>query len=208
MTTTTPTEAPEIRLLEGAELRASDEGAERALTGRLVPYDIWAPIGGRFEESMARGVFNQSITQAARALPLLMNHDHKSIPVGKAVEWDDRPDGLHARWIMADTPEARLAHDMAEGDFMTGLSVGFQPNAKHDVWAMADPPELCRVTRRNARLLEASLVACPTWQEAVITHTRSSVAGSGELFPYRNAWAEWLEEIRNAPYPAIDRPRD
>lgn len=187
---------PETRLLVGAELRAADEGQELALSGRLVPYGVWAPIGGRFEEQMAPGVFNQSIKQAARALPLLMTHDHQSIPIGKAVEWDDRADGLHGRWVMADTPEARNAHAMADGEFLTGLSVGFAPNAKQDEWEMHDPPELCRVTRRNARLLEASLVPCPAWPEAVITHTRSSIADRGPLTPYRNSWAEWLETIR------------
>lgn len=192
----TPITAPEIRLMEGAELRAADEGQEMALEGRLVPYDTWAPIGGRFEESMAPGVFNQSIKQAARALPLLMLHDMHSVPIGKAVEWDDRADGLHARWVMPNTDAARAAHEMAEGEYLTGLSCGFQPNAKHDVWVMRDAPELCRVTRHNARLLEASLVPCPTWPEAVLTHTRSSVAERASLTPYRNAWAEWLETIR------------
>lgn len=193
---TITTEPTETRLLTGAELRVADEGTERALSGRLVPYGVWAPIGGRFEEQMAPGVFNQSIKQAARALPLLMLHNHRSIPVGKAVEWDDRDDGLHGRWLMADTPEARSAHQLAEDEYMTGLSVGFQPNAKQDVWEMHEPPDLCRVTRRNARLLEASLVPVPTWPQAVLTHTRSSVAERGSLFPYRNAWAEWLETIR------------
>lgn len=197
MTTTvsTPVDA-EIRVFPGMEIRAADEGTELALEGCVVPYGVFAPIAARVEESMAAGVFTKSIREAARALPLLMLHDHHSIPVGKAVEWDDRRDGLHARWLMADTDEARQAHRLADGDYLTGLSVGFQPSKTHDVWEFREPPALDRVTRLNARLLETSLVPVPTWSQAVITHTRSALAGGVTLTPHRDAWAEWLETIR------------
>ena len=77
-------ETPEIRLLVGAEIRASDEGAEQGFEGRLVPYDVWAPIGGTFEESISPRCFEKSIREAAGNLPLMANHDHKKWPIGRS----------------------------------------------------------------------------------------------------------------------------
>lgn len=184
----------EVRLLEGAELRASDEGQEKAFSGRLVPYNVWAPIGGRWLEQMSPGVFTRSIqqqTERGRPFPLHLNHDHSQLPIGKAVEWDDRADGLHGRWVMADTDQAREAHRMIKDGYLSGLSVGFGPNRDSDLWELHDPPEINRVTRRQCRLLEASVCSVPTWEEAVVTLTRSSLTAKTDLRPHLEAWQEW-----------------
>jgi HK97 family phage prohead protease len=192
----------EIRLMEGAELRTADEGPEKAFSGRLVPYNVWAPIGGRWMEQMSPGVFTRSIQQAAtkgKSFPLHVNHDHTQLPVGRSVEWDDQPDGLYGRWVMADTDPARECHRMISEGFLSGLSVGYQPNRDSDLWETADPPRINRVTRRQARLLEVSVCSVPTWEEAVITLTRSSLAERSDLRPNLEAWQEWrarLSEIR------------
>jgi HK97 family phage prohead protease len=189
-------DALEVRLLEGAEIRADAEGREKGFVGRLVPYGVPAPIGGKFLEVMERGVFAKSIKEAARDLPLLVNHRHDDLPIGKAVEWDDRPDGLWGRWVMADTEEARKVYGLIEGGHMSGLSCGFLPLKGHDVWDIRQAPDLSVVTRRQARLLEASAVTVPTWAEAVITHTRSAVAAGRSLRPRVEAWREWLDTVK------------
>lgn len=185
----------EIRLLEGAELRTADEGSEKAFAGRLVPYNSWAPIGGRWVEMMTPGVFNRSIEQAKSPFPLHVNHDHSKLPIGKAVEWDDRDDGLHGRWLMADTDEARECHRMIKEGFLSGLSVGYSPNRGSDIFELADPPEVNRVTRRQARLLEASVCSVPTWPEAVVTWTHSQVTERSDLRPNLEAWTEWRASL-------------
>ena len=188
----------EVRLLEGAELRTADEGTEKAFSGRLVPYNVWAPIGGRWVEQMSPGVFTRSIEQHAargRSFPLHVNHDHAQLPVGKSVEWDDRADGLHGRWVMADTDLARETHRMIAEGFLSGLSVGFAPNRDSDIWEAAEPPGVNRITRRQARLLEASVCSVPTWEEAVITLTRSSLAERSDLRPNLEAWQEWRARL-------------
>lgn len=191
---------PEIRLLVGAELRAADEGKDKGLMGRLVPYGIFAPIGGRFEESIAPRCFTKSIQEAAGNLPLMANHDHQKWPIGRSVEWDDKEDGLWGRWAMADTDPAREVHALAEAGIVRGLSCCFIPLPGQDVWEMRAAPDLSRVTRKQARLVEASVVPIPTWAEAVLTVTRSSVAPpGGPLTPHLNAWSEWLEKVRQEP---------
>jgi len=186
---------PEIRLLVGAEIRALDNG-EQGFEGRLVPYGVWAPIGGTFEERIAPGCFAKSIKEAAGNLPLMAIHDRAKFPVGKSVDWDDKPDALYGRWAMAPTDQAREAYGLVQGGFLRGLSVVFIPiPAEQDVETRA-APQLTRITRRQARLVEASLVPTPTWAEAVVTVTRSSVAPpGGPLTPYLNAWQEWRSRI-------------
>ena len=186
----------ETRLLEGTEIRATREGKERAFEGLLVPYGKWASIGGLFEERHVRGVFTKSIKEAASALPLMAIHDRLSYPIGKAVEWDDRDDGLHGRWVMADTKEAKKAWGLIEDRFLCGLSCGFQPVKGGDVWENRQPPNLPRVTRRQARLVEASVVPVPTWNEAVITHTRSA-RGTVSATPNLDRWSRWFEELKS-----------
>ena len=190
------TETLEVRLLVGAEIRASDEGTEKGFEGRLVPYGIFAPIGGTFEESIAPRCFQKSIREAAGNLPLMANHDHKKWPIGRSVEWDDRDDGLWGRWVMADTEQAREAHGLVQAGMLRGLSCGFVPFRDHETWEVRQAPQLSRVTRRQARLVEASVVPIPTWSEAVITATRSTVAPpGGPLTPHLNAWREWRASL-------------
>jgi len=189
-------ETPEIRLLVGAELRASDEGAEKGFEGRLVPYDVFAPIGGTFEESISPRCFEKSIREAAGSLPLMANHDHQKWPIGRSVEWDERADGLHGRWVLADTEQAREVHQLVDAGMVRGLSCGFMPLRDQETWETRQPPQLSRVTRHQARLVEASVVPIATWSEAVITVTRSSVAApGGPLTPRLNAWKVWRDSL-------------
>jgi len=193
----TVTAEPEIRLLAGAELRASDEGPELGFEGRVVPYNRFAPIGGRFEEAIAPRCFAKSIQEAAGNLPLMALHDHQAWPIGRSVEWDDRPDELWARWVMADTDPAKEVHGLVQAGVVRGLSVGFLPLRDQEEWVMREAPDLSQVTRRQARLVEVSVVPIPTWAEAMITITRSSVAPPGRpLTPRLNAWQEWLAGVR------------
>lgn len=184
----------QVRLLDGAEIRTADEGTELALTGRLVPYDVWAPIGGLVEERHRPGVFAKSIEESARALPLKAEHEQRTLPIGKAVEWDDRPDGLWGRWIMAPTEQARTVHRMVAEGFMTGLSCGFLPLAGGSDYEQRTPPSMSRITRRQARLLEGSVVAVPTWSEAVVSVTRSR-HGRPTTTPHADAWRAWRRTL-------------
>jgi uncharacterized protein len=187
----------QIRLIEGAELRRSDEGTELGFEGCAVPYNVDAPIPGNRLERMAPGVFSKSIKEFAKSLPLLFNHRHDAEPIGHAVEWHDQPDGLHARWVMANTDEARRIHSLIDDGDLSGLSVGFVPLVSDpQVQRLVRPPEVGRVTRKIARLIETSVVSAPTWAQAVVTHTRSGDTPLTTRHVYAAAWREWLDSVR------------
>ena len=95
------------------------------VTGRVVPYGVETDVGW-FLESFQRGAFTQSIVRTPR-VPLLLWHDNRGFPIGAAVAWDDREDGLHGRFRLALSAVAQQAGAYARDDFLTGLSVGFSP---------------------------------------------------------------------------------
>ena len=175
------------------ELRADDEGAEKAVVGRLIPYDKWAQVGTRFEERHAPGVFAKSIKEAASNLPLMVAHEHGKLPVGSAKEWEDRADdGLWGRWVFARTQDAMEVRSLYEDGHVSGLSAGFIP-VRSD-WEFRDLPLMDRVTRNEAKLMEASIVALPTWDESRLISTREGrVKGTPKLDAYRT----WLESVRS-----------
>lgn len=196
-------EGEQVRVLEDAEVDVSDEGKERGFAGLAVPYGKPGPIVVRInghqtpaEEVMAPGVFTKSIKEAAKNLPLLINHRKDELPIGRSVEWDERPDGLHARWVLNDHhPDADKVHGMIKDRFLTGLSVGFIPKVSA-VTAGAPPSTLPQVTRRQGRLFEVSAVTVPTFAEAVIEHTLSRGVQVLEVVdPAILAWREYLRSI-------------
>lgn len=185
----------ETRLLPGCEIRTADEGTEKGFQGRVVPYNVLAPIGHRLLEAIAPGCFTKSIKEAARQLPLMLNHKHDDLPIGKMVEWADAEDGLYARWVMADTEQAATAHRLIQDGILSGLSVGFIPQRAGDKWDHRKPPEVDTVVRTQARLAEVSVVSVPTWAEAVVTHTRTSMATELSLTPHLDAWKDWRASV-------------
>ena len=194
--TVTTLQQTEFRAFQGVELRADDEGSEKAVVGRLIPYNVWAQVGVRFEERHAPGVFAKSIAEAAHNLPLMVQHEHQKLPVGSAREWESRDDdGLWGRWVLARTQEAMELRSLVDDGHVSGLSAGFIP-VRSD-WEYRDLPDLDRVTRLEARLMEASVVALPTWDEARLVLTRE---GRVKGRPKLDRYMAWLEEVKaNAP---------
>ena len=176
------------------ELRSDDEGSEKAVVGRLIPYGKWAQVGTRFEERHTPGVFAKSIKEAAANLPLMVQHEHRKLPIGSAREWEERDDdGLWGRWVYARTAEAMEVRGLVDDGHVSGLSAGFLPVKSE--WDFRDLPEMDRVTRLEARLLESSIVAIPTWDEARLVQTREGrVKGTPKL----DAYKAWLDGIRSA----------
>lgn len=182
----------ELRMVEGLQLRADTDETKLVLRGMAVPYDKPAVIAGRFVEQIAARCFAKSIVEAARRLPLMARHSLDSWPLGSADEWDERADGLYAQWTLADTEQAREAWQLVSAGHLSGLSVGFMP-VRSD-WSLADPPELDQVVRREARLVEVSLVPVGTYADArVMVRT-----GEGRVkgTPRADQWGRWLEAAR------------
>lgn len=166
------------------------EVEKRTMVGLAAPYNEETAIGGLYIEVLAPGVFKKSIQEAARGLPLLAFHDKQSWPVGKSIGWEETERGLVGMWEFANTDEANRTYDLARDDFLTGLSVGFQP-IKSDIDPGTDtrPP---RVTRKEARLFETSVVPTPQYASAQISLVRT--AGIVKAKPNLDRWKQWYQD--------------
>lgn len=127
-------------------------------------YDLRA-----FTETLLPGVFAKSITEAARALPLHVNHQHSDVPVGRTLSWEDTPEHLIGTWEFDTRADAVEAARQAEEGYLTGLSVGFNPlQTRWD--ASGDKPHADRI---EARLLETSMCSVPGYDDAGVLAVRS-----------------------------------
>ncbi|WP_324667187.1 Prophage protease [Mycobacterium canetti] len=161
-------------------------GSGRELFGVAVPYNQTAEVsdatGGGYLERFAPGCFARSITQRGHKVRLLTGHDHRRLPVGKAVELVERPDGLHVSFKVAETPSGDEVLTLVRDGLVDSFSVGFQPIAHH--W------EDGTLVRTEAALREVSVVCEPAYAGAVIEGVRQNILGgsrfraeSSELVP-------------------------
>lgn len=167
----------EVRLIRWQiEIR----GAEiQTVEGLAAPYGECADIGA-FTETLKPGVFARSTrianeskshwTEAVR-IPLLVAHDHGSLPVGVAEKWEETNDGLVGTWRLASSEKAQEVRSLIREGMLTQLSVGFIPQAESWDWDRDPKPHVDRVA---ARLLEVSVVSCAAYEGARITSTRSA----------------------------------
>ncbi len=168
------------------------------ITGRVVPYGVETDVGW-FLEEFERGAFTNSIVKTPK-IPLLLWHDNRSFPIGSAVSWDDRQDGLHARFRLAMTAVAQQAGQYARDDFLTGMSVGFSPVRSSWSYAAEWDPErgpeyMDSVTRHEARLLEVSLVSTPAYADAFVYDVQAQAVDGSSRSAVRNARL-WLRQAQ------------
>jgi hypothetical protein len=195
--------APEVRTFPCLQMRAVDATEDsRRLEGQAVPYGQWTNVGW-YEESMARGVFDKSIAEAASVLPLLLWHDNQTWPIGRSSEWSSTDHGLRGVWELDDSSEAARAAQQARDGYLVGMSVGFVPITStweylsDEEWD-PDKGSLDRVTRVEGRLLEVSLTPTPAYAGAQVSlvrsappervrkHRAASAAGRAELAGWRD----------------------
>ncbi|MGC4106055.1 MAG: HK97 family phage prohead protease [Thermomicrobiales bacterium] len=206
MTGTVSLRAPEVRTVSALGLQLREvEASGRYLEGRAVPYGEWANIGW-FMEEMALGVFERSIKEAARGLPLLMWHDNRTWPIGVSEKFTETSRGLDAVWKLDTSAEAERAAELAEKSMLTGLSVGFVPIRSE--WAFIDwddwdpdlgPEHMDKVTRLEGRLLEVSLTPTPAFAGAQVSLVRTREAKKvkeGRQSAELTAWRNYLESVK------------
>jgi len=184
------------------------------LSGRAVPYDEWTSVRW-YLEAMAPGVFDKSLAEAARGLPLLLWHDGQRFPIGLSQSWDSiESEGLYGRWRLDDAPEAQRAAQLAKDGLLGWLSVGFVPLrnsweiADDDAWNPDDADTLDRCTRVEARLVETSLVSTPAYAAAEVLTVRTAARRSTvhalrakrdtqvpTLAPHLAQWRDWRRSL-------------
>lgn len=153
---------------EGTEVREADDG-RRHIVGIVVPWH------GRYEmkpgtyERFARGAFDKAIAERGDEISLFPQHNTTtSLPVGRAVKWENTNDGLIADFRMHDTRDAAEIVSLAEGGDVTGLSVGFIPIRNRT----DQEGEHTVVTRLEARLDHVGFVHRPAYDDARVMAVR------------------------------------
>lgn len=188
--------------LREIETERSTTGKLKAIYGLAVPYGVRADIGW-FLEEFVRGALTKSINEAAQKLPLMLFHDAASFPAGAAERWDEKPGGLWGEWSVDSAERAQEAARLAEEGLLAGLSVRFKPirteHIRADDWAPELGPEHKDVMiRKEARLLETSLVPTPAYATAGVQWVRT---GERAMMPDAaghelSGWREYVERVR------------
>lgn len=187
------------------ELRAEESGL---VTGLAAPYGSWAAIGNDFLEQFTRDSFSRSVADNAKSIPLMAMHDYDAFPVGRSESWEHTDSGLVGTWqIDVKSDEGVDVLRRIRDGFVTGLSVGFQPDREADERSVGDDG-ITRVVRRNARLLEVSAVSVPAYAEAQIMAVRTAGAPRAlttteierrKHADRRERYAQWLSDAAKVP---------
>ncbi|WP_373166842.1 HK97 family phage prohead protease [Mycobacterium marinum] len=143
-------------------------GSGRELYGVAVPYGAVAEINdysGKYREKFAFGSFARSIEQRGSKIRLLTGHDHRRLPVGRATELREQPDGLYASFEVAPTAAGDELLTLVRDGYVGAFSIGFTPIAER--W---DGDVLVRT---ECSLREVSVVNEPAYSGAAIHGVRS-----------------------------------
>ena len=172
------------------------------LRGRAVPYGVETDVGW-FLEEFAPGSLGKSARESAAALPLMLFHGEggQPWPIGTVTRWDEQTSGLWGDWRIDSHPDAQRAAVQARDGLLGFMSVRFMPIRSE--WTLVEDlnPDLGskdRVVRKEARLLEVSLVPTPAYNEATVQWVRSGEGrrrGPTET-PALDAWRRELDQIR------------
>lgn len=145
-------------------------GAGRTVYGLAVPFGQVATVsdgdGRPYRERFERGAFTRTIAERGDKIKLLIGHDHRRLPIGKAVTLEERADGLFAEFAVSDTTAGNDALTAIRDGLAGGFSVGFSGIRDH--W---DGDVLVRT---EVALREVSVTEFPAYAGAAIGGVRST----------------------------------
>ena len=154
-----------------ADLAADTEG--RVISGVAVPWDSPTMIAERgrvFEERFAPGAFDDSIAKRGDRIPILLMHDDRALPVGKAVGFKNDRNGQVLEARISDTTDGNDALTLVRDGVLSGLSVGFSVPEGGDSWSA----DYTQRTVNRATLHEVSIVNFPAYDDARISSVRAA----------------------------------
>ena len=143
-------------------------GTGRTVFGIVAPYNQVAEVRDRgmpYRERFDHGAFTRSIRERGSKIRLFAVHDLRKLPIGKAVELREQPDGLHAAFEIAATRDGEDALELVRTGVVDGFSVGFK-----SIKQRQDGDVLVRT---EAALLEVSLTGLPSYPGATVVGVRS-----------------------------------
>lgn len=138
------------------EVRATGDG--RTVCGICVPYDVPQKIHASLTEVFRRGAF-QNVTRAAHRVKMLVGHDSRALPIGRATLLREDAGGLYGEFRISKTQRGDEILELVADGALNQLSVGFQPLKDR---RMTDGT----VERISAHLAEVSLVTFGAYGEA------------------------------------------
>lgn len=183
---TAPTLAPVSRTLSRVyahrlEIRHDEDagGDGRTIYGLAVPYDVELEVSDWWDdytEVFRAGSFTKTIRERRHPVPLLVSHERRALPIGKATELSEEPDGLHAAFHLAPTRQADDVLALVAEDALSGLSIGFEP-VDHKVTPghKRTPPSARDLHERTAVILhEVSVCNFPAYEDAGVHGLRAT----------------------------------
>lgn len=145
-------------------------GTGRQLHGVCVPFGqvatITEPNGYTYRERFAPGSTTRTIAERGHKVRLLVGHDQRRFPVGRASRLWEEPDGLHGVFDVAETRDGDDLLVLARDGLVDSFSVGFSP-----VREVRDEDGV--VVRTEVALREVSVTCTPAYSGAVIAGVRS-----------------------------------
>jgi HK97 family phage prohead protease len=158
---------------------AQFEGVEgRTIHGLAVPYNDRALIHDwdytakrelTYYEEFRLGSFARSISERAHKVRLMVQHDHRRLPIGRASELREEPDGLHASFDVARTSDGDDVLELVREGVVDSFSIGFRPIRER--WENDNKLRI----HLEASLSEVSVVANPAYEGAKIAGVRGQV---------------------------------
>ena len=164
------------------DLEVRAEGDGRTICGICVPYNVEQRIHAGLTEVFLPGAFD-TVTRAAHRVKLLMGHDSKGLPLGRATTLREDSNGLYGEFRVSKTDIGDQALELIRDGVLTNLSVGFQPlkdNRRKDGI----------VERVKAHLAEVSLVTFGAYGEKAAVAAVREVIEKPNLAQLENVLAK------------------
>ncbi|HST86680.1 MAG TPA: phage portal protein [Kineosporiaceae bacterium] len=147
---------------EAGSLAFEVDVAKREIFGLAVPYGVTTSKGGR-KYQFSKGTLKYG---AVSRVKLLRDHDRKQA-VGKAIELQDTPEGLWARFKVALGKEGDDILQLADDGVYDGLSIGLGNDAKFATRAGV-------LHAVDAPLAEISILPFPSFDDARVSSVTAS----------------------------------
>lgn len=182
-----------------ADLEVRGDG--RTVVGIAVPFDSPTHIrdaSGTYTEIFRRGAFARTISDRGDRVKFLVQHDRRSLPLGRASLLREDATGLYGEFRVSKTQQGDEALELIRDGALDAFSVGFRPIRNN--WN----GDKTMVERTEARLDEVSAVAFPAYDGALIAGIRDGMFGdtARELLAAIGADPDLADEFRAL----IDRP--
>jgi HK97 family phage prohead protease len=145
-------------------------GDGRTVFGIAVPFGQVTEVsdgdGRPYKERFELGSCRRTIVERGHKLKLLVGHDMRRLPIGKATALEERDDGLHVEFAVSDTTAGNDTLTAIRDGLVGGFSVGFSGighRFENDV-----------LVRTEVALNEISVTPFPAYSGAAIGGVRTS----------------------------------